>query len=144
MNKLVRFLLPIVIAVVLGPLIAGLAVTLLAVANNIFSHAGTLPWAGLFKMSGVYIVFAYYMGGPIALLAGLLVSLWTVRRPPNLIVVIAAAVIATALYMGVGALGVLGPVEFTNARSNFLSTLVLAVIAATGCWLLMRRFVRPS
>ena len=55
-----------------------------------------------------------------------------------------AAVVATGVYMGVGALGYLGPVEFNNARNNFLFTLALAVIAAFGCWLLTRRFARPA
>jgi hypothetical protein len=95
-------------------------------------------------MFGVYIVFAYRGGGVIAVIAGLLVSIWMIRRPPSLLVVIAAAAVATAVFMAAGALGVLGPVEFTNARSNFLFTLVLAVVAATGCWFLMRRYVSPA
>jgi hypothetical protein len=41
--------------------------------------------------------------------------------------------------MGIGALGVLWPVD-----SSFLFTLVFAVIAANGCWLLMRRFARRA
>ncbi len=142
MSRLVHLLMPIVIAVALGPLIAGLAVCLLAVASNIFDHAGSLPIADLFKMSGVYIALAYLGGGVIALLAGILVSVWMLSRPPNLLVVIVAASVATCGYLAVGALGWLGPVEYTNARSNFLFTLVLAVIAAAGCWLLTRRYVR--
>jgi hypothetical protein len=78
------------------------------------------------------------------LLAGILVAIWMISRPPSLIVVIAAAVIATAVYLGLGALGLLGPVEFANARSNALLFFALAVIAATGCWLLMRRFAQAS
>jgi hypothetical protein len=144
MNKVVRFLMPIVIAVVLGPLIAGLAVCLLLVVTNIFDPSAALPMADLFKMFGVYIIFAYLGGSAIALLAGILVSIWMIWRPPSAIVVIAAAVIATAVYMGVGALGSLGMTEWSNARSNFLFTLVLAVIAATVCWLLTRRYARTA
>jgi hypothetical protein len=64
--------------------------------------------------------------------------------PPSAIVATGAAVIATAAYMGIGALGFLGPVEWTNAHNNFLFALVLAVIAANVCWLLMRRFARTA
>ena len=52
----------------------------------------------------------------------------------------AAAIVATAVYLGLGALGVLGAAEITNARANFPLMFGLAVIAAIGCWLLMRRF----
>ena len=143
MTKLIRFLMPIVIAVALGPLIAGLAVSIFAFGTSIFNNTGSLLMADHFKMSGVYIAFAYILGSAIAVLAGVLVSIWMIWRPPNAIVVIAAAVIATCGYMGVGALG-LGSAEWTNARSNFLFTLVLAVIAAAGCWFLTRRFVKAT
>jgi hypothetical protein len=144
MTKLIRFLMPIVIAVALGPLIAGLAVSIFAFGTSIFDNTGSLPMADILKMSGFYIVFAYFLGSAIAVLAGILVSIWMFWRPPNVIVVIAATVIATCSYMAVGALGYLGPAEWTNAHSNFLLTLVLAVIAAAGCWFLTRRFVKAT
>ena len=140
----IRLLMPIVIAVVLGPLIAGLAVTVFAVGNRVFSETGALSLSDLKELSVVYIVFAYVIGGAIALLAGILVSIWMIWYPPSAIVATAAAVIATAAYMGIGALGFLGPVEWTNAHNNFLFALVLAVIAANVCWLLMRRFARTA
>jgi hypothetical protein len=146
-NKFVRLLAPIVIAVVLGPLIAGLAVSLFEVAptiSDVLSGAGSSPFADLPGLIVLYIMFAYIVGSVIALLAGILVSIWMIWRPPSAIVVTAAAAIATAAYLGVGALGVLGPVEQTNARMNFLFTLVFAVIAANGCWLLTRRFARTT
>jgi len=91
-------------------------------------------------MASFYVIFAYFLGGPIALVAGMLVSIWMVWRQPNTVVVVAAAVIATCGYIGIGALGYLGLAEMTNARNNFLFTLVLAQIAALGCWLLTRRW----
>ena len=139
MRNIFRLLMPIVIAVALGPLIAGLAVWVLAVATNIYTGAPSI--ADLFAMSWVYTVFAYVVGGAIALLAGILVSIWMIWRPPNAIVVIAAAAIATSAYLAVGALGFLGPVELNNARNNFLFVLVAAIVAAAGCWLLTRRFL---
>jgi hypothetical protein len=141
MTKLVRLVAPIVIAVGLGPLIAALAVCMLAVGVNLYKQTW-LSAADLFGLLKLYTIFAYLMGGVIALLAGILVSVWMIWRPPSAIVVIPAAVIATCTYLAVGAMGFLGPVQFTNARSNFLFTLTLAVIAAVGCWLLTRRFAR--
>ena len=140
MPRAIRLLMPVVIAVVLGPLIAGLAVCLLAIANSLFNQTGWLSIADMFTMFGVYIVFAYMLGSQIALLAGILVAIWMISRPPSLVVVVAAAVIATAVFLGLSALGVLGLVELTNARSNFVLIPALAVIAAVGCWLLTRRF----
>jgi hypothetical protein len=136
----VRLLAPIVIAVVLGPSVAGLAVWLFATGLGLFDSTGLLPFADWLGLLFFYVIFAYFIGWPIALLAGLLVSVWMARHPPNALVVNAAAVIATAIFMGVAALGVLGPVEETNGRSNFLFALVAAVVAANVCWLLTRRF----
>ena len=153
-----RFLMPVLIAVGLGPLTGGLAAGLLAVGTSILDHMGlvigtfplpcncdaTLAMADVFELLAIYIVSAYLLGGVIALLAGLLVSIWMIWRPPSAFVVVAAAVIATAVYMGIGAFGLLGPAAWSNARGNFLYTLVLAVIAvisALVCWLLARRFL---
>jgi hypothetical protein len=115
--KALRFLIPILIAVVLGPLIAGVAVSLFAVGNSIFNSEVDATVLGMFP---VYIMLAYAVGAPIALLAGLMVSIWMLARAPNLIV------------------------EVTNAHSNFLFTLAAAVVAAAGCWLLTRRFARTA
>lgn len=141
MTKFVRFIIPIVIAVVLGPLIAGLALCLLAISNTL-DHTVSLPIADLFSTLWVCIVIAYLSGGAVALMAGILVSMWMLWRPPNAIVVMAAAAIATAGYLGVGALGFLSPAQYGDVRGNFLFALVFAVIAAAGCWLLTSRFVR--
>ena len=144
MTRSLRQLMPIVIALALGPLIAGLAVWVFSLANELFVQSGPPTASELLPMLPVYLAFAYVIGWPIALLAGLLVSVWMIWRQPNVLVAIGAAVLATAGFMGVGATGFLGPVEYTNARSNFPFTLVLAVIAAAGCWLLTRRFAKVS
>jgi hypothetical protein len=141
MTKLTRFIMPIVIAVVLGPLIAGLALYLLAISNTL-DYTVSLPIADLFSMLGVCIVIAYFSGGVVALAAGILVSMWMLWRPASAIVVMAAAATATAGYLGVGALGYLSLAQYGDVRGNFLFALVLAVIAAAGCWLLTSRFVR--
>ena len=140
MPRFVRLLMPVVVAVVLGPLIAGLAVSIFAIASNLFDQTGSLPAVDLLKMCVFYIVFAYIWGGAIALLAGILVSIWMMSRPPSLTVVVAAALIATAIYLGLAAFGAFGSIEAANARGNVVLMFPLAVIAAVGCWLLTRRF----
>jgi hypothetical protein len=141
-RRIARVLGPILVAVVLGPLVAGIAVWLFAIASNLSDPATSLPFADFGGLLVLYVIMAYFIGGPVALLAGLLVSLWMIRRPPNVLVVNAAAVIATGVFMGIAALGVLGPVEENHGRSNFLFTLALAVVSANICWLLMRRFAQ--
>jgi hypothetical protein len=139
----VRFLAPIVVALVLGPLIVSIALWLANVASDLFNGtSSTLADEGGFFV--FLVIMAYVIGWPIALLAGVLVSLSMIRRPPSLLAVNGAAVIATAIFIGVAASGVLGPVEETNGRSNFWFTLVAAAFAANACWFGMRRFLRPA
>jgi len=146
MRKLVRLLMPIVIAVVLGPLIAGLAVCLVALVTNIFDPAGAMPAADLFVMFAIYILFAYVEGAPIALLAGILVSLWMIRRPPGLLVAVVAAAAAIGIFRLAAEIAWFGPGAGSTVRNNFLLTLGLAILAAAVCWLLTRRFAieRPA
>jgi len=130
----VRLLAPILIAVILGPLIPALAMCLFALGDSIIDPLGSASVADLLGLFVFYMVFAYVIGGPIALIAGILVSIWMIWRVPSALVVTAAAVIATGIFLGIGALGYLGEVEQTNARSNFLFTEIFAVVAALGCW----------
>jgi hypothetical protein len=143
----VRFLAPIVIAVVVGPLAVSLTYWLLDLASNVFhllDPDSPVTLADFWGFLVFLVIMAYVIGGPIAVLAGLLVSLWMIRRPPSALVVNAAAVIATVIFMAVAATGVLGPVERTNGRSNFLFMLVAAVFAANVCWFVLRRLLRAT
>lgn len=140
MQRLVRLLIPIVVAVVLGPLIAGLIFCLLAIYTSLIDH-GT-PIADLFVMFGIYIAGAYFIGGPVALLAGLLVSIWMIWRQPGFVVVNVAAIAAIGLCFLIDQIGMFGPVPLVS--NNLALMLTLAVIAASVCWLLMRRFVRTT
>lgn len=145
MIKVLRFVAPAVIAVALGPLFAGLAVSLFAITNGLFDPANSLEIHEYVTMFGLYIGFAYFLGSKIALLTGILIATWVIWRPLNLIMVVAAALVVTSAFMAAGALGFLGLVEQTNARSNFFFTLMLAVIAAVGCWVMIRGLVKsPS
>jgi hypothetical protein len=139
MSKALCFIAPITTALVPGPLIAGLAVILFAVVLALFSSLGQTN-ASMLGLFPLYMMIAYAVGAPIAVLAGFIVLIWMPVRAPSLIVVI----VATGIYMAIGALGLLGPVEFTNARSNFAFTLIAAIVAAAGCWLRTRRFARTA
>jgi hypothetical protein len=139
----VRLLAPIVVALVLGPLTVSIALWLANVASDLFNGTSlSLADEGGFLV--FLVIMAYFIGWPIALLAGVLVSLWMVRRPPSLLGVNGAAVLATVVFIGIAATGVLGPVEQTNGRSNLWFTLVAAVFGANACWFGTRHFLRPA
>jgi len=140
MRRLFRFLMPIVVAVVLGPLVAGLIVCLFALSLYLFGYDNG-PIAELFSIFWVYITFAYFEGGPVALVAGLLVSIWMIWRQPGLMVVILAAIAAIALCYVVDRFGMFNPIGGPLVSNNLGLMLVLSILAAAICWLLTRRFV---
>jgi uncharacterized membrane protein len=82
MKRLVRLLMPIVIAGGLGPLAGGLAASLLLVVQYV-AHGLQGPATELIGMSLLFVGFAYLGGWPIALLAGLLMSVWMSFRAPG-------------------------------------------------------------
>lgn len=139
----VRFLAPIIVAVILGPLAVSVPLWLADIASDVINHKSS----SLADDGGLLVflvIMTYFIGWPIALLAGLLVSLWTIRRPPSWLAVNAAVVIATVFFMGIAATGILGPVEENNGRNNLMFTLVAAIFAANVCWFLMLRLLRPA
>jgi hypothetical protein len=144
MKKLARHLIPILIAVVIGPLIAAVAISMFTIGISIFKLNIPYSIRDAVELFSLNILFAYLLGGVIALLAGIFVSIWMIWREPNAIITIIAAVIATCCYLAIGATGLLGPFQEMNAHSNFLFWLVLAVIAAAGCWLLTRPFLNAK
>ena len=141
MKRLARLLMPIVVAGVLGPLIAGLIFCLFALFTYV-SDPGGISLAELFTIFGIYIIFAYFEGGAIALLAGLLVSIWMIRRPPGFVVAIVAAVAAVGLYRLAADIGWLSPSGGSLVVNPL--TLAVSVVAAGVCWLLMRRFAATA
>ena len=140
LHSVLRFVVPIAVAAVLGPLIASVALWLYGVASDLLDPAASLAGEG--GLLFAFVVFAYLIGGPIALLAGLLVSLWMIWRPPSAVAVNAAAVIATVVWLGAAEGGFLSVVEEAQGRGALLLMLALAVFAANVCWLLLRRFAR--
>ena len=146
--SVVRFVVPIVVVAVLGPLIASVAVWLSLVVPELFDQASSLASEGglLSVLAGeggfllVTVLYAYLIGGPIAFLAGFLLSLWMIWRPPSTLAVNATAVIATIIWLGAAEGGRL--VEETGGREELLCTLAFTVFAANVYWFWVRRFVR--
>jgi len=139
MKRPLRFLTPIVVAGVLGPLAGGLAVCVL-VAGTYLADWPLGPIADLFGAFLLYMVFAYVLGWPIALLAGLLMSIWMSFRAPGIIPAVAAAVGAVGLLWLAAAANLLGPLP-NLAFGTFFFTLGASVAAAILCWLVVRPFV---
>ncbi len=93
------------------------------------------------------IALAYFGGALVGLIAGVLIALWMLWRPPNLLVVVVAAALGTvAAYVATGRHSVQALLTASSAQAirELALVMVLAVIAATICWFLMRRFVRPA
>jgi hypothetical protein len=142
--KRFRLLIPIVVAGTLGPLVGGLIFCALAVYANFFDQTADLPIADLFTMFGVYIIVAYLEGGVVALLAGLLVSIWMIWRPPGFVVAIAAALASVGLYRLAAEIGMLSPADATMVSDDLAPALAIAAMSAGVCWLLTGRFVRTT
>lgn len=138
MKRLLRFSLPIVIAAVLGPLFAGFAVCLYAAAQFVVA-TDPGPISGLLGLCALYMIFAYVLGWPIAVLTGALMSVWMTFRAPGILGVLAATVAAVGLLWLAAAAHLMGPIP--NLAYGMLAlTLAVSVVAAIACWLLTRPF----
>jgi len=140
MKKLLQLSVPIVVAAVLGPFFAGLAVCLYAAAQfAVATDPG--PISALLGLCVLYMMFAYVLGWPIAALAGLLMSVWMIFRAPGIIGAIIATVAAVGLTWLAAAADLMGPVP--NLAYGMLAlTLAVSVLAAIACWLITLPF-RP-
>ena len=136
-----RVLATIVVAVALGPLIVGLAAALVILiigsvailTGETGSLTGSNTGLGVGAGALYYIYFSYYVGSPIALLAGLFVgATWVLWRAPNLVIVVVAAVSATAIWI---------LVVGSHEQFDLLIVTPLAAFAAACCWLLSRTYV---
>ena len=138
MKRLLRFSLPIVIAAVLGPFFAGFAVCLYAAAQFVVA-TDPGPISGLLGLCALYMIFAYALGWPIAVLSGALMSVWMTFRAPGILGVLAATVAAVGLLWLAAAADLMGPIP--NLAYGMLAlTLAVSVVAAIACWLLTRPF----
>jgi hypothetical protein len=133
-----RLLVTVLVAVVLGPIIVGGTAMVIILSLGFMGYGiGSLTSSEAILGGGVgalyYIYFSYYVGSPIALIAGLLVGVtWIFWRPPSLVIVLAASILATFIW-----LLMVGDHFFRD----FLIESPLAAMAAVGCWLLSRRYV---
>ena len=139
--KPVQMLLAVVIAVVVDPPLGAVAAFL---GGFGMYAADGYPWslgpAGLAsgaRMLLALIVVAYIFATPIALAGGILVALWIWWRPPNFAVVLVAAAIVSIGYW------CLHGIDYILRRDS-LVTVAAALISATGCWFLTRRFARNA
>lgn len=138
MSKL-RLLMPIVIATLLGPLVAGLAVCLLAICIAVIDLPTAPGLADMAKLFSLYMIFAYLEGGPIALVAGILVTIWMAwRSPPTLPVSIGAGLASVILFRLAAGAGMLSAPAAVLVRYNLVLALALSAVAAGTCWLLAR------
>jgi len=141
-----RALLAIVAAVALGPLVAAVAMWLLLLVTTVADPSGWLPSlkdavVHAPKLIVTLTIGAYRAGAAIALLAGVLVALWMLWRPLNMVVVLAASVAACVVR-----LALIEPAVFLGSgpREDLWVMPPLAAVAGAGCWLLLRRFARPA
>jgi len=146
-HSVVRFAVPSVIAVIVGPLVASVGLWLLSATwdpLDLFNPASPFSFAYEGGTAAI-VIMVYVIGGPIALLFGFLLSLWMIWRPPSRLAVNATAVIATAVCLGVTVGGgLVDLVKYSDMRRDLLLTLGFALLAANVCWLVLRRFARPA
>jgi hypothetical protein len=133
MPKFTRFLLTVVIATVVGPLIGVLPFAVLSAWPGLSgARAGDIA-----QWFGTLLLGAYFLGGVIALIAGTIVAAVALWRQPSLMVVLVAAVVATIAWEVAFQGWFLGFFHSVRLTIN----LVMSVFAATVCWLLFRRLV---
>jgi hypothetical protein len=138
--KLVRFVLTVVIATVLGPLIGGITFFLVRFAIDIVQLE--FNFADIPGLIFGLVVGAYLVGWVVAFLAGTLVAVAALWRQPTFDVIIAAVVVTNVGYfMVTKALISYSPGE-PFAFDEFSLTLAFSIFAATVCWLLFRRLLR--
>jgi len=94
-----------------------------------------LATSGLDDIKGLFVIVmlgTYAVGGPIALLAGILVAIINLWRLPSLPVIVAAILAANVAVL------VFQPV-IGFGWGGFFINLATSVFAGTICWLLFRR-----
>jgi hypothetical protein len=142
--RYVRPILPIVVAVGLGPLVAGLIFCILAVAGSILDGSTSVAISDLEGLFFLYIVFSYLAGGPIALIAGVLMSLWMIRYPPGLLAAIGSALLSVTIFLLASTTSLLSAADSNLVRNNLGLTVVMSVLSASICWILLHRFASPA
>ena len=141
-SKFVRFALTVIIAAVLGPLIAG--GTYFAVFAAMLIVQSGFHLGGLAEQFIIMIGVAYLAGGIIALVAGLIVAVAALWREPTFLGIIAAVVVANIAYFAITEPEVFYSTAATIPLQELFVDLVFSVYAGTICWLLFRRLLKNT
>ncbi len=147
--KLSRFVLTVVIATLLGPLIVGGTVFVVFVAMQIvqsgFNAAGIGEFAAEIGKLFILLVGAAYFGGSvIALVAGTIVAVVALRRQVTFVVIIAAIVVANVGYFAVTEPEIFYSTDLTMPLQRLVGNLAYSAFAATICWLLFPQLLKNT
>jgi hypothetical protein len=129
--KVARFVLTVIIAMLLGPLIGGVGFFLVSAAIEIAQSR--LDPADLGGMFLLFMVGAYVVGGVIAFLAGTIVAVAALWRSPTFPLIASATLIANVVCY----LAIQPGVSYST--DGFLVNLATSTFAATVCWAVFRR-----
>jgi hypothetical protein len=134
--RITRFVLTVVIATLLGPLVGAVLLMLrriaLDVAHSEFDAADIRGMAILFTLS------AYVVGGVIAFAAGLIVAIAGLWRQPTFPIILAAIVVANVGYY------LLGQHMVSYGPAGLLQSTLVSLVAGAIIWLIFRRYLwRP-
>ena len=144
-RKVIGVMRIIVVATILGPLIAGVSIFMVgAIVVLVQGGLGAAGLGGIVASLPELLVemvgAAYIGGGIIAFVAGAIVGMWTLMRQPTIVVVVGAVVAANLLFYILYEPGAFMSDGGASIASIFMST-VISIYAAVVCWFAGRRFV---
>lgn len=129
-------------ALIVGPLTAALCVFLAMGGLLIVDTGGR--FVGLWQLF-VTVVEAVFRGGwPVALFSGLLVALWSLKRPLNLGVVLVAVIIANLIDAVLFLRVPLMAGGWTLPIEELAGGLFFSLVAGMVLWFAARRYVRNA
>src|SRR5689334_13209574 len=133
-SKIVRFVLIVAVATVLGPLVGGLGLLAASIATDI--ARGEFVVGDLAAMFRLFLLGAYVVGGVIALVAGILLASLSLWRSPTLPMILAAAAAANLICFLMMQVGV------SYGSAGFAANLAASLFAGTVCWFIFRTRLR--
>jgi hypothetical protein len=129
-------------AFIAGPLLAALFV-FLGMGGLLIADTGG-HFVGLWQLF-ITIVQAVFRGGwPVALFSGVLVAIWSLKRPLSLWVVLAAIIIANLIDAVLFLRVPLVAGGWTLSFEELIGGLLFSLLAGTILWLMARRYVRNA
>jgi len=140
--RLFRFVLTVVVATLLGPLIVGATVFSVFVAIRSLNR-GSMPG----RSANCFIILvgaAYFGGSVIALVAGTIVAVVALRRQVTFVVIIAAIIVVNIAYFAVTEPGIFYSTDLRMPLQRLVGNLAYSAFAATICWLLFPRLLKNT